>query len=281
MPRSQKSATTRSGLLFKEGIGTHFATPKKSRRGTRYSKFYKTLAHDQRLQELEAELHSGLDAINWMDEDRADDIATAPRMSENADQLYHDSALPEDDREVHVRETGLDQDVRQQGGNVGIDVSAHHRPHQHDHHISDWVATQARYRQPRRVGPSAEAETLYNHWRCLIPKLIHPLLEYEQRTTGHQAITDSDIDWRPPHCSDMHCEKSTSVVTCLFWDRKCAQYLRILYTGRTLLGCRFLRFRCHHMPVHAITRISCVSRSVPDIANRPTRRRINRAARIL
>jgi len=231
MPR-QNQQGTRAGQLAGHGVGTHFTTPKKSRRAARHQQTYKPLAHERRVRQLEAELDAGLDALNWIGEDE-EGTSAQPEVESSQHHCQNQPSLQQDvvDECRDTRDMDMyTEDPARMNGNGDrddwIDVDAgmadnSAASYQHfNHDVGRWVARQAQYRRPRRIVPSDEKQHLYENWRALIPRLVYPLLEYEEKSSGRPAMTEADIDWMPPLCMHLNCERSTSVVTCLFWDRK-------------------------------------------------------------
>ncbi|TFK54454.1 hypothetical protein OE88DRAFT_1624486 [Heliocybe sulcata] len=68
----------------------------------------------------------------------------------------------------------------------------------------------------RRILPDEEAFRLYDRWKDLLPKLIHPLRQYRKavfRTPIEQELLDAH------KCQDPSCSTNTASILCLFWDR--------------------------------------------------------------
>jgi hypothetical protein len=218
--------SSRMAQQYRPGVGQHFTTPKKSRRGSRYNEPVRTLAQNKKLLTMEAELRHALGIIDGepdehnISEDRTlnEDVSTGVQplpLGTLVRPLEPESAGEE------VEEAWVDIPMNIPDAQEVDSQPPHQEDVIHHHDIQQWISQQSKYKRGIRDKPSPTAENLYQRWLQLLPQLVNPLLEYESRVVGHPAPTERDIDWSPSQCRDtQYCQNLVYVVMCLFWDRK-------------------------------------------------------------
>lgn len=72
-------------------------------------------------------------------------------------------------------------------------------------------------RRPRRVLPNKAANSLYNRWALVLPRLIEPSLSYVDQSTGTIPARVTSL---ATTCTRPQCPRKTTQVLCLFQDCK-------------------------------------------------------------
>ena len=224
----QVGVKARMAQQYRPGVGQHFTTPKKSRRGPRYKEQVRTLAQDKKLLTMEAELRLALGIIDGdgdaVRNESSEDFTFNEDVSAGVQSVPLEPQVGLGDSEPageEIEETWIDVPVNLPDAQEVYDTSPHQEDIVHHHDIQQWVNQQSKYKRGARDKPSPTAENLYQRWLQLLPQLVDPLLEYETRAAGYHAPTEREIDWSVSQCRDtQYCQSLTYVVMCLFWDRK-------------------------------------------------------------
>ena len=181
---------TRRAQLVTHGLGRHFESPKRLRDKIRTNTVVNVPGqpskHRYALARL-AQLQSTTDADT----------------SESCDHEAYSTDFPWENEAVD--DSVMDED---------------YVPSDTDHSMQD-VEPGISETQPiisnRRIIPDLSAERLYSNWKCLIPTLVLPFLNYTSRTLGKPL---------PPHlpyislCKQTDCERKVTKIICLLFDRK-------------------------------------------------------------
>ncbi|TFK51477.1 hypothetical protein OE88DRAFT_1644930 [Heliocybe sulcata] len=170
---------SRNDQTYIHATGPHFTSPQRRRAPSRHNEQFEILGHSQCEKVLLARLQ------------RLDDVPAkrAPPVGELV--VPHES-----DVDMGVPCTGND----------------------HDHEMMEGVPIPDAASDPsprKRIVPDEEAIRLYDRWKDLLPKLIHPLRKYRQ------AIFRTPIAPEPPdahQCQNASCGTGAASIICLFWD---------------------------------------------------------------
>ena len=220
-----KSATrqptnTRLSQKVEDGVGAHYTTPRKRRPNKNGGMFCSELAGNLRSKELLYELHEHLG------------LTEPAAMQVDGPSI---TAVEMDDQDVEApdnQDMGDINDQPEEDLMVPDERDEQQQQHIHFHHSF------SKPKMPRSTKPTDELEANYEHWRSLIPSLVHPYLEYENRTTGRALQAESEIDWgNAGKCTSGVCSSTTSTVLCMFMDRErhCKSLVRVFINANRFL----------------------------------------------
>jgi len=159
-------------------FGTLYVSPLKKQDKRKTSTIVAHLGHDAKLQSLREKMAAILDGK----------AITSPNATSSA-------TVNPADAEWEDVSMGVPEDLLSTSNNVTVPAKAN----------------------TRRLLPNASDNTLFDHWKNVMPTLVDPLISYLASTHGRELVPKVEIK---SLCDNVFCVRRTAQILCLFLDHE-------------------------------------------------------------